>query len=120
LILLSKRSWLQTAKAIPKAVDTTYGDLPGGNLPMMSDNRKYFALREVPIDLQKACGVDELQSLEEEISWLTEFEIPTSSEYAESHVARCLDNTLLTGHLRLISTLVASPKVDKKDVGKLS
>nr|CAB3267565.1 ubiquitin carboxyl-terminal hydrolase 48-like [Phallusia mammillata] len=84
---------------------------------------QYFTLRGKLIEdaiaekQQKVCGVDELQNLEDEICWLTDFEIPTSTEYAESSSARHLDNTLLTGHLRLIKILTASPKVNKKDIG---
>ncbi|XP_077972925.1 ubiquitin carboxyl-terminal hydrolase 24-like [Styela clava] len=62
-------------------------------------------------------GVDPKTMLEDEIQWLSNFEIPTSTEYTESSSARVLDNTLLTGHLRLIKTLIACPKINKKEIG---
>lgn len=66
---------------------------------------------------QVLCGVDPKAMLKDEISWLGAFDIPTLSEYAESSSARILDNTLLTGHLRLIKTLISGPKIDKKKIG---
>ncbi|CAK8688756.1 unnamed protein product [Clavelina lepadiformis] len=84
---------------------------------------QYFTLRckllkdVIRENQQKHCGVDEVQSLNDELSWLSDFEIPTSTHYAESSAARSLDNRLLTGHLQLIKILVSSPKVNKKEIG---
>lgn len=84
---------------------------------------QYFELRAkliqdvVEKNVQDKCGVDPKGMLEDEIGWLSNFEVPTSAEYAESSSARVLDNTLLTGHLRLIKTLIACPDIDKKKIG---
>lgn len=67
---------------------------------------------------QDKCGVEPASMLDDEIAWVGDFEVPTSAEYAESSSARLLDNTLLTGHLRLLKTLVAGPDVDKKKTGE--
>lgn len=67
---------------------------------------------------QDKCGVDPISMLDDEISWISNFEVPTSAEYAESSSARVLDNTLLTGHLKLIKILISCPNIDKKKTGE--
>lgn len=61
---------------------------------------------------QKQLSVDVNSMLEDELAWLGNF-VPS-----ENPDIRDTDNTLLSGHLKLISTLLTCEGVDKSVVGK--
>ena len=97
--------------------------LRAGAQLLVHHSPQYFELRcrllrdIISEDLMEKVELNEVATLNDEVEWLMNWEVPTNPEYFDTTSARVLDNTLLCGHFRLITTLLTSHRVDKALIG---
>jgi len=93
-------------------------NLRTGGQRLVASCLEYFELRcRLLCDMIEADeeGADEVDTMDAELEWFEQWDM--TSDY-ESVTSRHLDSVLLTGHFRLISTLLTSHRIDKKQIGE--